>query len=379
MKRSSLALVSGVILVIFAIKVILPVYAQDMRELENKLNKVNKEMIRTEANLKALKNQKQGVIQEKAKLDKEIDKTETELEQINQLLAQSEQKIKEKQEELLQATQKADEQFEALKLRARTMYEDGNITYMEILLNSKNFSDFISRFEIVKEIIKYDTKLLEQLRETQNSIANAKKIAEEEKKNREKLKNRVVTKKRELDQQLASRSQLIQRLTSQEQEYAKALEELEETSKQVEKELKRLQELNKRKYAGGKLAWPTPNYYNITSPFGNRFHPILKQYKLHTGIDIGAPNGAAVKAANDGKVILATWNGGYGKCVIIDHGGGIATLYAHNSTLLVSTGQEVKKGQTISKVGSTGWSTGPHLHFEVREKGTPVNPMNYYK
>ncbi|MBZ4645746.1 MAG: hypothetical protein PWR27_1176 [Petroclostridium sp.] len=378
MNKRVMTIAVASITLIFILGTILPVYAEGLQDLEKKLNRVNKEMNETQKELKAVQNQKKGVINEIEKIEQEIDKTENELDEINKLLSQSEKKIKEKEEELAEAMRAAEQQFEVLKLRARTMYEDGNTTYLEVLLNATSFSDFISRLEIVKEIIQYDNNLLAQLKQNRDNVAKARQAAEDERKNREKIKNRVADTKRVLNEKQVSRSQTLARLSSQEKEYERALDELEELSKQVEKEIRKLQEQNKRKYAGGKLEWPAPNYYNITSPFGNRYHPILRTTRMHTGIDIGAPSGATVKAANAGKVILAASNGGYGKCIIIDHGGGIATLYAHNSSLLVSAGDEVKKGQTIAKVGSTGWSTGPHLHFEVRENGTPVDPMKYY-
>ncbi|MGE4283303.1 MAG: murein hydrolase activator EnvC [Clostridia bacterium] len=377
MKKQSEAIVI-IMITIFLMGVILPVNAKDLNQLEKELNNVNSAMNKAQQGLKSVQTQKKGVSSELEKLDMEIDKTEDELSSINKLLQESEEKIKQKENELVNASQVAEEQFEMLQLRARTMYEDGNATYLEVLFASENFGDFISRLEIVREIVEYDNNLLAQLKENKNKIEKAKEIAEAEKDNREKIKNRVVAVKEDLGQKQVSRSQLMQRLSQEEKEYAKQLDALEQTSKQVEKEIKRLQEENKRKYAGGKLEWPTPGVYRITSPFGNRWHPILKKNSMHTGVDIGASSGTDVKSANDGQVIMATWNGGYGQCIIIDHGGGIATLYAHNSKLLVKAGQEVKRGQTISKVGSTGWSTGPHLHYEVREGGSPVNPMKYY-
>jgi len=130
-------------------------------------------------------------------------------------------------------------------------------------------------------------------------------------------------------------------------------------------------------YAGGSMTWPCPSSKTISSYYGNRLHPILKKYKMHTGIDISAKQGASIVAANKGTVIMAGWQSGYGYTVVVDHGGGITTLYAHCSKILVSVGQNVKAGETIAKVGSTGMSTGPHLHFEVRKNGATTNPLNY--
>jgi Membrane proteins related to metalloendopeptidases len=141
-------------------------------------------------------------------------------------------------------------------------------------------------------------------------------------------------------------------------------------------EIKKLQ--GNQAYAGGIFTWPSATSTRITSPFGYRIHPILKVKKLHTGIDIGAAAGTAVLAANNGNVIKAGWNNSYGNVVMIDHGGGIVTLYAHNSKLLVSTGDVVTKGQTIALVGSTGDATGPHIHFEVRVNGEYKDPMGWF-
>lgn len=131
-------------------------------------------------------------------------------------------------------------------------------------------------------------------------------------------------------------------------------------------------------YVGGEFTWPCPASRYISSSFGNRLHPTLNVWKFHTGIDIGCSAGKNIVAAASGKVIMSQWYGGYGNCVMIDHGGGIVTLYGHASKLLVSKGQVVKQGQVIALVGSTGRSTGPHLHFEVRKNGQYIDPMSYF-
>jgi len=162
--------------------------------------------------------------------------------------------------------------------------------------------------------------------------------------------------------------------------YEKALDEMEEAQRKLNKMIAELQAKQKKGYMGtATFAWPTPGYTRITSPYGWRIHPIYKTRRMHTGIDIGAPAGSNIVAATHGEVIYADWLGGYGKTVVLDHGGGISTMYAHTSVILVEVGQKVRKGQVIAKVGSTGVSTGPHLHFEVKINGNHTDPWKYFE
>ncbi len=364
--------------IVFLLEAFIPVYADKMQELQKQLQEMDKNMKKAESALKSIQKQKQGVIKEKEAIDKAIDGTRKEISQIDRLIIESERCITDKQEELEATERDIGEQYSLFKKRIRVMYEEGSASYMEILFESKDFSDFLSRFEIVQEIVDYDNKVLEKLTSIKNDIIKTKQDLEKEKAIREMLKGNVEMRRRDLSDKQAARSSVINRLSREQREHEAALDELERTSKRVENEIRKLQQASKRKYAGGKLEWPTPGNYNVTSPYGNRYHPITRKYRMHTGIDIGAPSGASIVAANDGVVIFSGWNGGYGQCIIIDHGGGIATLYAHNSSLSAKKGQEVKRGEQIAKVGSTGLSTGPHLHFEVRENGSTVDPMKYY-
>ena len=170
----------------------------------------------------------------------------------------------------------------------------------------------------------------------------------------------------------------IQQLSQEELELQQAIEEYQNQITEIEKEIRVLAIANvSERYVGGTMAWPAPGYTRITSPFGMRTHPITGVYKLHTGVDIGAPYGSNFIAANDGIVIYAGWNNAYGNMVIIDHGGGITTLYAHGSEILVNVGDTVYIGTPVLKVGSTGYSTGAHAHFEVRVNGEYVQPLDY--
>ena len=202
-------------------------------------------------------------------------------------------------------------------------------------------------------------------------------------------KDELLIVKAEADAEKANLQVLIDentRMLSQlEDDIAKYTEEYQKFEKESEQIQDQIRELTIQaqtgsgsvEYTGGVMTWPAPGYQTITSYFGNRLHPVLKVYKLHTGIDIAAPSGASVVAAADGTVIVSGYSGAYGNYIVIDHGGGITTLYGHHSSNLVSVGAVVNKGQNIAKVGSTGWSTGPHLHFEVSVNGTVQDPLNY--
>ena len=174
------------------------------------------------------------------------------------------------------------------------------------------------------------------------------------------------------------RESFIEKLSDEEKNLQTKIDEINAQYEVVNKQILALaQQGIDTAYIGGELAWPVPGYTRITSKYAMRVHPITGQYKLHTGVDIGAPEGANFIAANDGIVTKAEYNTAYGKMVIIDHGGGISTLYAHGSEILVEVGQNVKRGETVLKVGSTGYSTGPHAHFEVRINGITTDPLPY--
>jgi murein DD-endopeptidase MepM/ murein hydrolase activator NlpD len=248
---------------------------------------------------------------------------------------------------------------------------------LSVILNSASFSDFISRLDFLKKIINFDMNLLGKMKDHRDTVAGKRSQLEAEQLEKEKLKNQISNKKEQVETTKLDREKTLKDLTKDLKELERQEDNLLAQSKAFEKKIIALQSSNK--YVGGKIGWPAPGHFTITSPYGNRTHPILKKKKLHTGIDISTPKGTNIVAANSGKVIYSGYNGGYGNVVIIDHGGKISTLYAHNSKLLVKVGDEVEKGKVISKAGSTGLSTGPHLHFEVRENGQHVDPMKYLK
>ena len=254
----------------------------------------------------------------------------------------------------------------------------GETAYLDVILQSKDLSDFLSNCYLITELASYDTDLLEDVYTKKNQIEIQKKILDKKQEDLTTTKQNQLRTSKILENTKQMRENYISRLSDSEKELQAKIDEMNAQYKEVNDEILQLalQGIDTR-YIGGELAWPVPGYTRISSKYGMRVHPITKVYKLHTGTDISAPMGANFIAANDGIVIKAGYNGAYGNMVIIDHGGGISTLYAHGSEILVQVGQTVTRGQPILKVGSTGYSTGPHAHFEVRINGVVTDPMPY--
>ena len=307
------------------------------------------------------------IIQKQEEIDiieREEEKLIATIEKVERTLAESQEKYDTKKRQLDQ--------------RLIATYEMGPTTYLDMLLKSKSLSDFLSNYYRISEIAKVDQNLVEsfceisiKVKALSNTLNTNKKILEQSKIANEEAK--IVLENLKIVQ-----DGKIQELSAADMEIHQQIEMYQAELEAVESEI-RLLSLScvGAEYVGGVMEWPVPGYTRITSPFGMRTHPITGIYKLHTGTDIGAPLGADFVAANDGIVIKAGYNGAYGNMVMLDHGGGIQTLYAHGSEILVEEGQIVKAGTPILKVGSTGYSTGPHAHFEVRVNGNPVEPLDY--
>lgn len=306
-------------------------------------------------------------------LDKQIE-VETLEAQENEIMIY----IDKAEEELEKSTKKYEKQKNVLEQRLVAMYEMGKTSYLDILLNSKGIMEFLSNYYMINEIANADEELLKTVNDEKEynenlkqALENKREILNENKKNRK--KNEIF-----LENMAIIKNNKLQELTENEIELQREIEEYQKEVAEIEKEIRVLAIKNVgEKYVGGIMAWPVPGYTRITSAFGMRTHPITGVYKLHTGVDIGAPMGTNFIAANDGVVTYAGWNNAYGEMVIINHGGGINTLYAHGSQILVSVGDVVYQGTPVLKVGSSGYSTGPHAHFEVRVNGEYVQPLDY--
>lgn len=287
---------------------------------------------------------------------------------------------------------------ELLGKRIRGMYKQNPYDNMLLfILESTNFSDLISRLDGLSRIVKSDKKLIQEaedakkaLEDTEKKLVEERKILQDEKLALDSQKQKLVEENSVYEKELNSlkaieneKNSKRDALNSEEKKIYNQILALEESNDKLQSDIENfLSSVN-----NGSTGTVTPSNSSfiypvnasITSPFGYRTHPVSGQQKLHTGTDFGAGSGTPVKASKEGKVVYSGSYGGYGNTVIIDHGGGIQTLYAHNSRLAVSNGQTVKQGQVVSYVGSTGVSTGPHLHFEVRVNGTPQDPMGYLK
>ncbi|MDI3528733.1 MAG: hypothetical protein PWQ23_552 [Thermoanaerobacter sp.] len=353
--------------------------ADQLQDAKNKLNQIQKTITETKKKKEEVINQKNDIAAQIADLDKKLNVTQQELANVQKRLADITEKLNKTREELEVAKQKENTQLKTMKERIRAMYISGELGYLEVLLGAKDFGDFITRLDVVKCIVDYDSNLFESYKQQRKLVEQKEKELAQMQIEAQNYKNQIISRQRELQVAMASREGLMRDLERQQKLYEQQEDELLQQSKQLETVIQQLQAKSSIKYGGGKLLWPVPSSNVITSPFGMRLHPVLGVYRMHTGIDIAANTGASIVAAADGQVIFSGYYGGYGYTVIIDHGDGISTLYAHNSALLVKEGDTVKRGQVIAKAGSTGLSTGPHLHFEVRKNGVPVNPMDWLK
>lgn len=359
---------------------VVQVQAATQAELQKEVKDAKKKTQEAKAQLDKVKQNRANVANEVLSIDKEINRAENELSSTEESIRIATMNLEWKENELKEAEAKCQEQDDAFKTRARIMYENRTTSYLEVLLGATSFGDFLSRIEMIREIVEYDKKVLNERIQARDVIAKAKEEIAQTKAELESRQEELEVLREELNYRLEAKQLLLDQLYQDEAEYKKAYEQAEADEKKVQKELAALAAKDTSKYTGtGKFVWPCPSSTRITSNYGYRIHPVYKTKKFHSGIDVGASYGSAIVAAEAGTVITATYGSGYGKYVVVSHGSGMTTLYAHCSALLVNVGDKVTRGQTIAKVGSTGVSTGNHLHFEVRINGTTTDPLLYVK
>ncbi len=354
-------------------------YAADLNELQDQKNEIQNQIEESNTQLSDIDEELTENLQQIQKLDESIQTTEQTLKDLTQKISEKEEEIVNIEKELEVITQKYNTQKELLDARLVAMYETENTNYLDVVLGADSLTDFISTYYLITELASYDIDLLELVESQKNEIEQKNQQLSKQKESLESEKRTSQMTQIALSNTKLLRENYIAKLNEEEQAIQAKIDEYYNQINEIEAEIKNLAATVSfgEDYQGGPMQWPIYEHYTITSNYGMRTHPITGVYKLHTGVDISAGIGTDFTAMANGIVVKAEYNAAYGNMVIIDHGGGVQTLYAHGSQIMVQVGQEVKAGDVVLKVGSTGYSTGPHAHFEVRINGDPVNPLDY--
>ena len=364
----------------------------------SELDKINRELLElkrqkaqaqakareTQQQLRRIQAKKNETAKDIKTLLRQIDDSKVRMSTLQKQIKVIESDLEESFTRLEKAKLRVYEQDQMLKKRLRVLYMNGTVSYLEVILNAADFSQFLDRYSQLSSLIEQDKDLLAKTQSERDLVAQQRKKIQGQLASLNNKYFEVEDLKDSLQVQEVQKEQLIKEIVVKEER----LEEVSEEQEQAVVELARkesalLREKNKYefKYKGGKMSWPVPSVQRITSYFGYRSDPFSGRKNMHKGIDIGAPAGTAIIAAEQGVVVVASWNSGYGNTVIIDHGKDVQTWYAHirNGGIKVRKGQQVNRGDKIAEVGTTGQSTGNHLHFEVRLNGTAVNPLGYVR
>lgn len=358
---------------------------KQLKQIQQEMNEASKSKKQAEQNAKALTAQKEATKEELSQLLTQINQASTQLDATQKKVDDAQNKLLQTTQELQDAEEQRSNKEDLLKSRLRLMYTNGAVSYLDVLLGSNSFSDFISRFDALQSITQQDKQVLTEAEDYKTLVAEKKTQVESELNDVKALYSELADRKATLESNEQSKEAMVAKLNEQIEDTDDISEEAEQQlidlAKKYSDALAKKNQL-KTYYTGGKLGLPLKASYRISSPFGYRTHPVTGQKnKLHTGIDMAVPKGTPVYAAESGVVITAQSVSGYGNCIIIDHGGGLWTLYGHlmPGGILVKNGETVKRGEKIGLVGMTGTATGYHLHFEVRKDGKAVDPAPYLK
>ncbi len=357
--------------------------SEQTEELNNQKEEVQNKINETNLKLEYVQDELSNTMLKVQETEDKVLSYERKVKELGEQMQTLQTSIDDATNKLVLASQNYEEKRKVLVNRLVALYEAGDTKYLDVLLKSNNIVDFISRYYIIEEMVQYDNELIEAVKtEKENIEATKQKLENEQSEIRiikakseqtsVVLSNMKTLQQRYVKELSAGEKKLQEEITAYKKEQAEIEAKIMEATNQIPANIQ---------FTGGEMLWPVAASGTvITSNYGIREHPIQGVVKQHTGLDIGgAALGTPVVTAADGVVTYAGWLGGYGNCVMINHGDGVVTLYGHGNKILTTVGKEVKQGETIMEVGSTGNSTGPHLHFEVRINGSYTNPLNYVK
>lgn len=375
------------------------VLADDLSDAKSKSKEIETQIESNKAKVSELEENRDNILSEISELDNNMDKLYSEVNNLQAQISQSTNKIEELEERSSELKKELEANKKVMDKRLRVLYKNNGTSYIEILLSAEGFSDFFEKIDIINTLISFDNEEINKFKANQEELDKNIEASSEEKKTLENAKAIVDANLEELNAKKDEKTKLMAKAENELGTAEKLLAQNEAESEEILASITAMEKAASRPSRGGSSSQSntkpsnsgssssqvstngmysiTGTRYAITSPFGYRTSPVGRGQEFHKGIDIGAPNGAPVYSLKAGTVTYAGWMEGYGKVVVVSHGD-ISTLYAHNSSLSVSVGQTVAGGQQLSNVGSTGWSTGPHIHFEVIKNGTNIDPAPYY-
>lgn len=385
-KRSNLIVAISIFICVLIIFTIIPVAPLSGGSLEDQLEQIKKEKEETKKKIEDAKKKEQEYLGQVNKVEDQLLSSLDQLNDLNTNLADVKSNIDKttidlaiKESELLEINKELDAKSTILNNRVASIYKNGNTNILDVIFKAQSFTELLSKLKLMNLLADQDAVIIEEIKDKKNatlsvqqSIMELQKKQNEQKSNLEKLVTQAEQKKTEISGILDEKKSLLSSAKADKN----ALIAMEAQLTAKETEIQRiLESLRYGSAPNGRLQWPTAG--KLISGFGNRRHPIFGGTRFHSGVDLAAPSGTPIIAADGGEVLQASYSGGYGYSILIYHGGGFATFYAHMSSFAVGQGQMVKRGQVIGYVGTTGWTTGPHLHFEVRINGAAQNPMGY--
>lgn len=382
----SAALVALMVLPVLPNAVVLPASAvtqAEINQMKEDAAALKKQRAELQKQLKAIQADKSKALDQKALLEQQINATQAEINNIAAQITQYDQLIAQKETELAATEEKERAQYELFCKRVREMEEQGEVSYWSILFSSDDFSDLLDNAMMVEEIMDYDNQVMNELIAIREQIEADKTALETARQEQKDAKAEQEAAKAELKSQQSQVDALITEISGQESQVKAAEAKLQAAANAADAEIRAAEKELASQIANvpseSGFLWPLPGRYNLSSLYGSRKHPVTGKANNHTGIDVPAPSSTSILACKSGVVTTSTYNNSYGNYVVVSHSDGTSTLYAHMSRRNASKGQTVSQGQVIGYVGTTGSSTGNHLHLEIRVNGSRRDPINYFQ